>query len=310
MIPRIAYFETIFLSKEYLGRKGLDTYFGNKHVNELIRYKIKFNGLIVQEEGNTTLHLIKPGETIYFLRDNRIYCRWHDGPFNEKGVPVKRKYCIREANNRTGYCINHRDSLKAYYSMCFESMSIENLRYCWLLDEKIEYKIEYAVYLLLYSSNGLKVGSTRYWRRIERIGEQPHVLAIILYRFNSAVKTREIESKIGRLEGLSEVPRRSLRDSINTPIYPAINKIMYVKEKIEKKIGVNTEDNTPFRIEPEIDISYYVKARETSLEYLFEKPLEIINYYMGYILLSDKNTNNYYIIKINRILHRNMLKII
>ncbi len=310
MIPRVFYFETKFLSKEYIGKGGLDVFLGSKYAREIIRYKIRFYGIVAQEEGNTTLHLISPGETIYFLRENTQYCRWHNGPLEGRDDPLERRYCVREASTRTGFCMQHKDSLRAYYSLCFESMGIEGLRYCWLLDEKIGDRIEYAVYLLSYSVNGLKVGSTRYWRVVDRIAEQPHVLATVLYRFKNAVKTREIESSIGRLNGLTEVPRRTLRESLNTPVSTVVHRMDRIRERIEKVVKIKSEDNIPFRVEPGTDITYYVKAREANIENLLEKPLEIIDYYSGYLLLSEKNTNTYYIVKANKILHKNILKII
>ena len=311
LIPRVFYFDTKFLSKEYVGKGGLDSFLGSSLAREIIRYKMRFYGIIVQEEGSSSLHLISPGEKIVLMRNGLSYCRWHDGPLEERDNPLDRKYSVRRAETRTGFCNQHRDTLRAYYSMCFESMSIESLlRYCWMLDEKAGDKIEYAVYLLAYGVNGFKVGSTRYWRIVDRIAEQPHVLATILYRFNKAVKTRETESSIGKIEGLTEVPRRTLRVSLNTPVSSVVYKIDRYREKIERVIGVKTIDYTPFRVEPGVDITYYVKAREVKIDDLVDKHLELIDYYSGYLLVSDINTNTYYIVKGNRLLHKNVLKTI
>lgn len=308
LIPRLFYIEVVFSSREYVGYGGLERFLGSSREAEISRYRVKFKGIIVQEEGGSELHVIGSGDKIVLVGGGKNYCRWHSGDIAEQDNPLRREYCRREAVTALGYCNEHRDSLRAIYSKCFESSGVESLRNCWILDEKTRGKIEYALYLLAYSSTGIKVGATRYWRILNRIAEQPHVLATVLYKSDSAVKTRELEMRIGRLEGFTEIPHRSLREAIATPISTTIYKIVRQRDKIERVLRIRVLNHEIFRIDPGVDPAIYVKAQETRLENLSDKVLEVIDYYTGYLLLSDTTTNTYYILKTGRILHKNSVK--
>ncbi len=308
MIPRIIHSEVKFYSREYISRGGLDSFLGTSIGKEITRYTLKFYGILVQEEGYGELHLIGSGEKILFTKPLNNYCRWHNASLLEKDNPLERKYCLRKPVTGLGYCSEHKDSLRALYNHCFGSAGLDSMRSCWILDERLGEKLEYAVYLLAYSGSGFKVGSTRSWRIYHRIAEQPHVIATILYRSRSAVKTRDIEVKAGRIEGLTEKPHRTLRSALNTPIPSTINKLEKMRHKVAKVLGINDLGETVFRIEPGLDLSYYIRGRETIYEYLLDKVLELIDYYAGYLLVSELNTNTYYLVRINKILHTNALK--
>ncbi len=311
MIPRLYFTESRFYSREYVGGGGLDSFFtGSRSTWEITRYKLVFYGVIAQEEGSHTLHLIAPGEKIVFVRDYREYCHWHNGPLDKRDNPLNREYCIREAVTETGYCTMHRNSLRAIYSKCFSSTGLESLRNCWLLDEKLGDRIEYVVYMLAYSHNRFKVGSTRSWRLYDRIGEQPHIVATILYRSRSAVKARDTEIRAGRLEWLTEMPhKRSVREVLKTPIPPVISRLekMLLKTRRVLRIG-DHEKPLIFRVEPIRETTDYLRAEEKRLDELIGVKLELIDYYAGYLLLGDTSTNQRYLLKANQILHMPILK--
>jgi len=308
LIPRTLFFETKYCCRETIERVGLDYFIDRGKPYEIARYRLVFHGLVVQELSGS-LHVVKPGDRVVFTPDTATYCRWHESPLEERDNPVERKYCTRKAETHTGFCNQHRNTPRAYYSLCFESMSLENiLRYCWSLDEKMGSRVEYAVYLLAYSSSGFKVGSTRYWRLRDRVAEQPHVIATLLYKFDKALKTREVESTLGKLDELTEVPKRSLHTALNTPIQSTVARLAWIKAKIEKTTGLKTEENEVFRVDPGTDAKLYLTAKTTSIEYLIGKSVEVVDYYAGYLLLSEANTNAYYLIKASSILHRDVLK--
>lgn len=310
MIPRLYYIDIRFISREYISRGSLDSFLGGDVKKEIIKYRVKFHGIVAQEEGSTYLHVIGSGEKIVLLKPTKIYCRWHSGSLIERDNPIERRYCVRESITRTGYCMEHKDSLRAVYSLCFESSGIDSLRNCWILDGRLKDKVNYTVYLLAYSSNGFKVGVTRDWRLYNRIAEQPHVVATTLYTSNSAVKARDVEIRAGRLEGLTEKPHRVLRETLNTPIFSTINRLEKIRDKVLKLLRIKESniDNSIFRVEPGLEIEYYIRAREVDYELLFDKTLEIIDYYAGYLLLSDIDSNTYYLVKGGKILHTNSFK--
>ncbi|RLG81113.1 MAG: DUF2797 domain-containing protein [Thermoprotei archaeon] len=300
-----------FHSKEYVGYGGLDQFIGTVHAREVIRYRTRFQGIVSQEEGDRELHVITPGEKIAFTKPTQEYCRWHSGDLENGVDPVRRAYCLGKATSKLGYCAKHRQSLKAIYSKCFELAGIESIRNCQILDEKAGDKIEYAVYILAYSSSGLKVGATRYWRLIYRIAEQPHVLATMVYKSKSAIKTRELEVRIGKLSGLTEKPKRSLNEALSTPLVTVVYRIEKIRDKIAKAFAIrNIGENPIFRVEPGIEVVPYIRAKEKGVRELEGLRLEVIDYYSGYLLLSYPNNNNYYIVRGNELLHRNVLKTI
>ncbi len=312
MIPRLFITEARFYSREYIKPAGIDAFLSSKNtISEVIeRYKLVFHGLLLQEEGTTTLHLVTSGEEIILVKSYTEYCRWHNGPLEERDNPLEREYCIREAVGELGYCNVHRNSLRAIYTKCFGSGGLNSIRNCWILDEKLRGKVEYVVYMLAYSMNKFKVGSTRLWRIYERIGEQPHVVATILYKSNSAVKTREVEVKAGKLEGLTEHPRRKLHETLSTPIPPTITRFKKIVEKTRRILGLRDTDYKVFRVEPSRGIEYFYKAREVTLENLYSKPLILLDYYAGYMLVEERSSNTRYLVKTNKILHTSSIKLV
>jgi hypothetical protein len=312
LIPRLFIIETRFSSRENIRSGGLDLFFSSGGGFGLMieKYKLIYHGLLVQEEGTTILHLIPPGDKIVFVKGYEEYCRWHNGPLEKRDNPFEREYCTREATSELGYCNVHRNSLRAIYTKCFGSSGLDSLRSCWILDEKLKDGVEYVVYMLAYSTNKFKVGSTRMWRLHDRIGEQPHVVATILYRSRSAVKTREIEIKAGRIEGLTEHPRRKLADTISTPIPPTTLRLKRVLEKTARILGLKNPESKFFRVEPAHGVEEFYRANEVKLDNLLGKPLILKDYYAGYMLLEEPNTNTRYLVKGNSILHVNSVKLV
>ncbi len=173
-------------------------------------------------------------------------------------------------------------------------------------------KIEYAIYILDYG-HGLKVGVTRSWRFLERISEQPHIIATKIYETKSSLKAREIELKISRIKEFTERPKkRSLKNVLSHPPKLSYRKLYSSLNKLQKEnlgIHIDLEDIAFIRILPSIDITYYVKAVETSLDKIKEEVLEVIDYWMGYILLNRINTNEYFIVQSKNLLHKNSIRV-
>ncbi len=312
MIPRLYFIEARFSSKEYIRGSGLDAFMsgGGGGGRAVEKYRLVYYGVILQEEGSKNLVLAGPDEDVVILQGYEEYCHWHSGPLWERDNPLEREYCTRPALGELGYCGVHRDSLRANYSRCFSSSGLDSLRSCWILDEKLGDRVEYAVYLLAYGHNRFKVGSTRYWRLMERLGEQPHILATILYRSRSAVKTRDVEIRAGRLEGLTERPRRSLRDVLYVPPGQVVNRLEKTAEKARRSLGLKGEWEPRFiRVEPMIGLEKFHRIPEKKIVEVAGKHLYIRDYYAGYLLLEERNTNEKYLLKGNSLLHTSSVKL-
>ncbi len=311
MIPRLYFIEARFYSKEYIRSGGIDAFLGNALRKTIERYKLVFYGIVAQDEATGELHLIGPDEKIVLVKAYEEYCHWHNGPLGERDNPLQRTYCLSQATTELGYCSRHKTSIRAIYSKCFSSAGLESLRSCWMLDEKLGESIEYAVYLLAYGHNKYKVGSTRKWRIHDRIAEQPHVAAAILYESRSAVKTRDVEIRAGRLSGLTERPRRRLVDVVSTPLAQAVLGLEKTVEKARRVLGITDMHETRiFRVEPVNGYESIIRVKETGFNELVGKPLVIRDYYAGFLILEEPNTNTRYALKGTQILHTNCLKTI
>lgn len=269
-----------------------------------------FHGIILQETGSKELHLIGIGDKIILQTGYREYCHWHNGPLNRRDNPLKRDYCLKEAFTELGYCLEHKNSLRAIYTKCFSTAGLESIKNCWKLDGFFKDKLSYIVYLLVYGHNKFKVGITREWRLYDRVGEQPHIVATILYRTNSAVKARDVEIKTGKIERLTERPRRALKEIIRSPIGQHALRLNKIRERLARILKLDIEDSFLFRVEPVDPIEEYIRAKEVSYESIAGKHLEILGYYAGYLLLAGINTNDKYVIKVGQTMHRDTIKVL
>lgn len=310
LIPRTIYIRTVFSSREYVGAYGLEAYTGLSTTNVVETHKVVFYGLLAQEEGFTNTHLINSSEYIVFKTPRSEFCRWHSGPLNVEEDPLKREYCVEKSHTAQGYCRYHRDDAKALYSCCFESRGLDGLVCCEQLDKLFRDSIVYLIYMLAFSSNGFKVGSTRKWRMLQRLAEQPHVIASTLYVSNSACDARMVESRAGKLPWLTEVPRRDVYGTISTSLRMVLNRFVMLREKTLRTLRLAETELELVRVKPSFDLEAFHKARIADLKSLLDKKLEVFEYGYGYLLLSDIVSNEYFLIKFSDIMNRDCLKTI
>ncbi len=314
-VPRVFYTETVFKSRERVENIGLESYLELKNEAATIEYfeeyALIFHGIIVQNIEENELSLIALNDYIVLSPGYTSYCKWHTGPLDKRDDPLKRVYCRRYSYTRLGYCREHDDSIRAIYDKCFSSSTLHGLTYCSELDSRFKNKLKYVVYLLDYGY-GFKVGSTRKWRLIDRVGEQPHVIAAELVEYDSAVKTRELEIKIGLKEGFTERPhKRSIRDVLARPPKLSYRKLVDAVNKLSKEYGIENEWRKVFRVIPyNNDITDFIKAQNAQLKDIVGKRLEIYGYWLGYLLLADTNSNRYFLVKSKELLHRDTIGLI
>ena len=312
-IPRLFLIETRFFNRRVLGLDGLDRFLGLKSISEDVieEYRSTFRGIVIQDPGNGSLDIVVAGDYIKLLSPTNEYCHWHSGYLDKRDNPLERIYCLKKPLSSLGYCREHNDSLRAIYSRCFSGGGIHSLGACKRLDDVFGKTIMYSLYLLDYGL-GVKVGTTRSWRIYDRIAEQPHVVATKLMESSSAYTIREYEMRIGNLHGLSEKPRkRSLRDILSYPPRYSFRRLLSIIEKISKTLNIPLPDQrTIFRIMPSIDIAYYNKAKNVEIKNIEGIDLEVIEYWAGYLMVTKRNSNEYYLIKSKNMLHMNCLGVI
>ncbi len=133
------------------------------------------------------------------------YCEWHDGPLDEPDDPRRRLYCPVTVRGDREYCSKHSRSERALYMFCLQYHSERALEACREVDKMI--KGEYAVYMLDYGGDRPKVGTTRSFRLIERIAEQPHIVATTVAVVDSVYRARRLEMDISK-SGVAAESRR------------------------------------------------------------------------------------------------------
>ncbi len=296
-----------------LGAGGLDRFLGLGGMGSDVieEYRLVFRGIIIQDPGDGGLDLVVPGDHVRLLPPANEYCRWHSGPIDRRDNPLDRTYCLREPVGGLGYCRGHSDSLRAVYTRCFSAGGLHSLGACRRLDDVFGRSIMYSLYLLDYGG-GVKVGTTRSWRLYERIGEQPHVVATRLLETCSAYTVRDYEIRVGSLHGLSEKPRRRrLGDVVAFPPRNGLRRLLAVIDRVVRALGIPTPDQwIVFRVLPVVEIAYYGRARESGLGDLSGRVFEVIDYWAGYLLLSDRSANDYYVVRARDLLHRDCLGVV
>ncbi len=310
-IARLFFTEARFYSRRTLVGSGLDRFLGLKTGldNVIEEYKLFFRGIIVQNLGTSELEFVTIGDKIVFREGGSERCRWHSGPIEERDNPMERTYCLNKIYTGLGYCREHMDSWRAVYTRCFSSSGLQSLGACRRLDSFYRDRIRYTLYLLDYGG-GLKVGVTRSFRLYERVGEQPHVVATALAEYKSAFKARDTERTIGSMKGFTEAPKkRSIYRAIAFPPRTAFTRLYRVAEKIRAELGGEGELKL-FRVIPTIEPHLFLRATVKDVKEIYNLHLEIIGYWAGYLLASPTTSNEYYLVKANTILHKDLVGVL
>ena len=287
-------------SIELRGGAGLEYFMQGKDVGfSLERYRVELEGLLLQDPGSGELLMLRRGESLVLRRaEASPLCRWHTGPIDERDDPMQRRYCINPAASGLGYCKEHAGSLRALYDMCFGSSGTQSRIACARLDQAMGRKVQYAVYIADYGGRSLKVGSTRLFRWVDRIAEQPHAAAALIHTTTSAVDARGVEKSIASGKGFAEIPARNrLKLALQTPYAEAARHVASVARMLARQ-GYKW-DGSVIRVEPPPIIA---EAKEASPKSLEGKRLILDGYWGGYLLLAgDSGT---YMVASRRIAHR------
>lgn len=316
LVPRLIYIETEFKSREKIENVGLDKYIKLSKSSDLAvdyyeEYSLIFHGILVQNISENELFLISLNEHVVLAPGHQSFCKWHTGSLVKRDDPLKRSYCRLQQYTRLGYCREHDFSLRAIYDKCFSSSTIHSYTYCRELDERLKGSIKYSIYVLDYGL-GFKVGSTKKWRLLDRIGEQPHIIATELLELDSAVKTRELERKIGMKEGFTEKPhKRLIKDVLSYPPKLSFRKLLSAINKLVRELNLSSYSYRLFRVVPyNNDVLDFLKAKHVRLKDIIGVKLEVYGYWLGYLLLADRVSNNYFLVHMREILHRDTMGLV
>ncbi|AFZ70556.1 hypothetical protein Calag_0815 [Caldisphaera lagunensis DSM 15908] len=269
---------------------GKNVLFGNE-IFTIKTYDSDLEYLLIQKIGYPEVY--KYNGTIKLITENiNSFCEWHNGPLDEVDDPTKRFYCPISSE---GFCSKHKRSDRAIYSLCLSYRGEKALEACKTIDKKIT-KGEYIVYLIDYGGQLPKVGTTRKFRLLERIAEQPHIIATQLYLTDSLYKARLMEMNISKSGLANELWRHRWISTEN--LYNSIIKIKDMADKILKKFDIKEEIKL-FRIrQPKIN---FIQGD------LSNKELKLNGAWGGYLILSDMKYN--YIYSESQLLHKDSILI-
>lgn len=192
--------ETVGQAEASSGPQGLDAWLGGgARGDTAVRLEVlrpRRLGFLVQRLPGETVEPVWWPRVRVASATGRLLCRYHEGP---RGEPWRHRYCTRTATTRDGYCIVHRRSAKALYERCAQGVD----EACAAADRLMRGE-EFTVYALDYGGPRVKIGLTQGWRLIWRIAEQPHVTAAAVATFDSLIKARGLEKRLGRAATATE----------------------------------------------------------------------------------------------------------
>ncbi len=311
--PRLVYKKPRLVSlRKIPAMSGLEEFFATSFTKKylyLVEYEVDFKGLIVQDMRVNRLILLKPGSMLRVRDPEETVqkCRWHNGPLHKLDDPMQRRYCVRLSVSRVhGYCVEHSSSLRALYDKCFTGAGHYSLEACRKLDESLGTRVVYAVYLLDYGSDKFKIGSTRIFRFIERIAEQPHLAATIVYTSTSASKAREMEMSLGKLRWFSEKPRHNrLASVLKGSIIDGARRVFALVEEISRKTGMKPPPISSIITvrQPKKEVS--VATCVESIEKIVDATLRLVGYWGGMLFLSDDDKT--YCVRESQLIHRDSI---
>jgi len=226
------------------------------------------------------------------------YCKWHNGPLDRRDEPWRRIYCTSRVNGAYEYCRQHRRSERFLYDICMGLRGEKALEACRRLDQAVN--AEYAVYLLVQQGGRLKVGSTRAWRVLERVSEQPHAAATVVAVFDSAYEARRAEMKISS-RGLASEHRPRAQRRLPPP-GAAAAALSRAAEEASRLLGVEW-DGRIFRVPPPGG----APPRPVDPARLGEDQYRLAGYWAGLLGLEDASRGLVFWVDERKLLHQNSI---
>lgn len=308
MIPRLFYLAPSLKGVEEVKVGGILSFAlaaGDRKV-AVERYATGFVGLLLQREDTGELILAKMGDKVRLVKGHREYCQWHSGGLAEKDDPLLRRYCTNAPETAAGFCKRHANTLRAVYAMCFTATGRGGLEHCLELDRALGPAARYAVYITSVGQH-LKVGSTRAWRAVERVGEQPHDVAAVVLETTSAFEARSLEVRISGLAGFSEhSPHKAPHARADLP--SSLGNLFAGLKKVEKHLSLAVGNPRVFRVDPDewlaVDRITFARARE-----LEGRALELAGFYQGSAVFADPASGKLYAVKAGELLNRDSVEV-
>ncbi|MEB3825637.1 MAG: hypothetical protein LRS47_03100 [Desulfurococcales archaeon] len=268
----------------------------SKEFLDVTLYSTMLEGLIVQDTGEENVYLIPAGSKIRISPDERLYCRWHNGPLDRRDNVLERRYCSVTADTKQGYCIKHARTYRALYERCVSTSGDYSLEACRRVEEKMS--IPMGVYIVDRGLEKFKTGVSRSWRLEDRVSEQPHIVAAIIVRGIGLLEARETEIKLAQNPYIQQLTKR-------------VNPVELIKTSVDKRApllaslvkSLNLKTRPEYLSVHPADVNAWMSSSH------LKEPWGVYTLYDswgGYLLLEADN--KYYWTSFRQIQHRNTVE--
>jgi len=256
-------------------------------------YEVTVDSLILQDPSMLDVERVNPNHLMRLAPRPWIsYCRWHSGPLSRPDKPWERIYCNIPSDS---YCRQHKRSPRHIYELCVTLRGERGLAACRELD-KIE-RIDYVVYLTDFGGEKPKIGMTRRFRFLERIAEQTHLTATIIFETDSAYEARLVELRLSKEGFAQEIKRQTLRRKRN--IGESALRLKVWAERITRLLGVEW-NNKIISIEAS-DNKFYESIPLRKPEG-FTLPFRVAGFWGGFLSLEADGVR--YAVNVRSLQHR------
>ena len=260
--------------------------------------RVRRVGLLVQKPPDRGVRVYWEPVT-RLLRVGGRLCRYHEGP---PGVPEEQVYCIRPATTPSGFCDEHAKSPMALYERCAAGSDEACLRVAAAWPGEV-----YAVYVLDYGSERVKVGLTRGWRVLWRAAEQPHIgFAVVKLVEGDLYAARSFEKELGKHRAATEGAgvRTADRLLLAATMLEKVDAHKLAARMAEHlvRLGLKGSFNS-YTVLPKTSPGEFLKARRASVMDLLGRRLVVLDYWAGLLLVEDLDTGERLAIAKNDIQH-------
>ncbi len=260
--------------------------------------KVRRVGLLVQKPPERTVRIYwEPITRIH--RVGKRLCRYHEGA---SPVPEEQLYCTRPAVTPSGFCEEHARSPLALYERCAMGDDDACLRVSAAWPKEI-----YAVYVLDYGSDRVKVGLTRGWRILWRAAEQPHVsVAVVKLVEGDLYAARVYERELGKMRVATEGSGVKTSDRVLLAA-TALERLdsREIAERMAEhlsRLGLSGTFNS-YTILPKTSPKEFIRARHASLKDIIGSRVVVLDYWAGMLLVEDLDRGERLVIAKNDIQH-------
>ncbi len=213
-------------------------------------------------------------------------CRFHEGP---PGAVEEQLYCVRRATTPSGFCEEHASSPLALFERCAAGDDDACLRVsaAWPRES-------YAIYVLDYGGERVKVGLTRSWRLIWRLAEQPHVAAAVVKTVEGdAYAARSFERELSRHRLATEGPGVRVHDRLVMAAsfierYGVARAAPRMAEHLAR-LGLAGSFRA-YTVLPRTSPRAFLEARRCGPRDLVGRRLVVVDYWAGLLLVEDLDT--------------------